>query len=170
MQYQQLQKTFQSLVTSSFAIYLLESKSAAAQEVVMNGYGPDHFHSNQELTEVGLAGMIMGFTTIGVIMIYAVIRILVDQFETHKKYDKQLVDAIARMSELGLNIEEIDKEYENSLNKKRVKISSDEAAQMKDLSEDQVNSQEIVKINDIDVAQTARNSGSAKNKVQSRKQ
>ncbi|CDW83785.1 UNKNOWN [Stylonychia lemnae] len=90
-----------------------------SQEFNPDGYGEDYFHTNQELTNVGKAGMVLGFTSIGIALIYALVRIVIDQLETHKRYDKQLFDARARMLELGLNVEEIDKEYERSLRKQQ---------------------------------------------------
>ena len=55
--------------------------------------------------------MILGFMTIGTLMLYALILIVKDLIFTHKKYDQQIYEAIGRIRYLRMNQQEVDEEY-----------------------------------------------------------
>ncbi|CDW81176.1 UNKNOWN [Stylonychia lemnae] len=110
-----------TLIAGTFCV-----NSVFAAEFVPVGYSNDESHSSQTLTDVGVAGMVLGFTTLGVLLIYALIMMVKDHVDTHKKYNSQLFNAINTMRTLGLNIQQVDQQYEKSLKNKNQHQQKDE--------------------------------------------
>jgi hypothetical protein len=87
---------------------LLSIKSVQAGEIILDSYSDSHWHENQEITDVGIAGMVLGFTSLFGCLIYAIVTITKDAMNTHRVYDKQLYEARERMKVLGLNLDKVD--------------------------------------------------------------
>ena len=66
------------------------------------------------LDGVGLAGMIAGFTVLGLLLPFSLIWLIRDQIRIHQDYNNKLMIAENILtSDLGLNMGEVDQEYED---------------------------------------------------------
>eukprot|EP00347_Sterkiella_histriomuscorum_P011638 403371685 len=128
-----------TLKALSIAAFIALTNTVSAAEVETYAYGSMSYHENQELTGVGLAGMILGFISLGVLMIYALTTITMDQIRTHKLYNAQLVDALAQIQKLGMSQQEVDQQYELANSKKKGKGEKEEQADQDGMQEDHQN-------------------------------
>ena len=78
-------------------------------------YGSPNFHGTPEMDNVAIGGIAAGYAVFGSLMIFAWVRIWVDEFERHKGYNKDLKDDLTEMTRLGCDIAKIEAEYERML-------------------------------------------------------
>ena len=85
------------------------------------------YHPYAEVDEMSIAGMVLGFTVIGIGCIMGVALIIYDQTLIHKDYDKKLADAINQINGMGLDLTEIDKKFWAFIKRqKTVKIGAED--------------------------------------------
>ena len=81
---------------------------------------PD-FHQNNVLDRYSRGGLIAGWILYGVIVVVSFVFVFKATLERSKEYDQNLVDARTQMRNLGINVEEADREFDE-LQKGHVKV------------------------------------------------
>src|SRR4051812_48362531 len=71
-------------------------------------FGSANFHHTPELDNVAIGGIAAGYAVFGSLLLFAWVRIWVDEFERHKGYNKELKDDLTEMRRLGCDIAKID--------------------------------------------------------------
>ena len=85
------------------AVIILLCSTSVLGDYTATGYSDVIYHSNQELTDVGIAGMVLGFVSLFGLMTFGLIKITMDQINNHKTYDAMLADARNKIQRLGMN-------------------------------------------------------------------
>lgn len=75
-------------------------------------FGSREFHEVPNLGEVATAGLIVGYIIFGFVIIVSMILIIRDMVVRHQEYLRKINDARKRMRELGISVEEADREFE----------------------------------------------------------
>ena len=81
---------------------------------------PD-FHQNNVLDRYSRGGLIAGWILYGVIVVVSFVFVFKATLERSKEYDQNLVDARTQMRNLGINVEEADREFDE-IQKGHVKV------------------------------------------------
>ena len=74
---------------------------------------PD-FHQNNVLDRYSRGGLIAGWILYGVIVVVSFVFVFKATLERSKEYDQNLVDARTQMRNLGINVEEADREFDET--------------------------------------------------------
>ena len=110
-----MNKQHKVTVATTFAVAaLLNTVQAVPEDVFIqtSDFGSREFHEIPHLGEVTTAGLITGYIIFGVILIFSVILVVRDMIVRHKDYLTKLEGARKRMLELGISVEQADKEFE----------------------------------------------------------
>ena len=81
-------------------------------------FGSPNFHTTPEMDNVAIGGIAAGYAVFGSLLLFAWIRIWIDEFERHRDYNRDLKEDITEMRRLGCDIAKIDAEYERMISKK----------------------------------------------------
>lgn len=106
-----------TLVLTSLALL-----SAAEEYPHTKEFGSSSFHHTPEFDNVAKGGIAAGYFVFGIFLIFAWVRIWVDEGQRHSQHNKDLRDDISEMRRLGCDIPRIDAEYE-ALFKKKKKVA-----------------------------------------------
>lgn len=83
-------------------------------------FGPHTYHEVPTMNTKAKAGLGTGFAVFGVLFIFALVRVFIEEVERHKDINQKLIEARNRMTELELDLNEVDtayEEYERNKNK-----------------------------------------------------
>lgn len=80
---------------------------------VQTAYFSEHsFHEVEDLnTKFNLGFFIAGYIILGVLLIFAMVRIWVDEWERHKFYNEKVAEAEADLKRLNLDITKIEADF-----------------------------------------------------------
>lgn len=106
---------------TSFATANERPTSPTTQEFATSTY-----HEMQELNENTIPGIVLGYILLAALLITAWTLTLVDQTRLHANLNKLLIQDRARMHELGMDVNEIDRRYEELQRKKKSNKKTDE--------------------------------------------
>jgi len=100
----------------SIAVLLLIGFASAAEQIYSNTrtktFANGNFHGFPGLNTKAAAGLGTGFGILGCLMIFACAMIVLEELNKHKDQNNKIRAAHDRMRELGLNLSEIDAEYD----------------------------------------------------------
>ena len=96
---------------------------------VTQTFGTSNYHITPEFDNVAKGGIASGFFVFGSLMLFAWVRIWVDEYQRQSEYNKNLRDDLAEMRRLDIDIAKVDEEY-NRINskKKNMRIEDIDAA------------------------------------------
>ena len=75
-------------------------------------FGSPDFHVFPELNGSSTTGLVLGWTCFGIVLVISAVITFVATWKRNVEYTKDLAAARQRMEDLGLNLEEVDKEFE----------------------------------------------------------
>ena len=84
-------------------------------------FSTSDFHQNNVLDRYSRGGLIAGWILYGVIVVVSFVFVFKATLERSKEYDQNLVDARTQMRNLGINVEEADREFDE-IQKGHVKV------------------------------------------------
>ena len=97
------------------AALLLSLASAEEFFVQTKTFATTHYHTRPDSNEVIVAGLVTGWTIYGIAIVLSGVLIVTDMVKRNNLYNSNLASAIKRMNELGIDINEANKEYERRL-------------------------------------------------------
>jgi hypothetical protein len=108
-------KSFSTII--SLAVLLLLGLTQAAETKIYGSthtrtFGSHKYHGFPGLNTKASAGLGTGFAILGILMIFACVKIILEEVFKHKDQSQKMIHAHQKMRDLGLNIQEIDAEYD----------------------------------------------------------
>ena len=104
------------------AALLLGFANAAIEEFVQTEvFGSPNFHEDVVLNNYSRGGLIAGWILYGIIVIVSFVLVFKATLDRSKEYEQNLRTAKSEMSRLGININEVDREFDE-LQKGKVKV------------------------------------------------
>lgn len=88
-------------------------------------FGTDDYHTTPEKDGVYIGGMVAGFVLFGTLMIYAIIRIWIDEVQRHILYNKEIKADLSELNSLGCDIRKINDEFV-LMNKGKLRVGGEE--------------------------------------------
>ena len=79
-------------------------------------FGSPNFHEFTELNAASTTGLILGWICYGLVLLISAVITFVATYNRNIEYNKNLEDARARMRDLKMNLEEVDREFEELQN------------------------------------------------------
>ena len=79
------------------------------------------YHDEPVLDRRTLPGLVIGYVVLAVFLTIAISTIIYDQLRLHRLLMKNLHDDRTKMTELGMNIEDVDRQYQEKYEPKKVK-------------------------------------------------
>lgn len=70
-------------------------------------FGSPNFHDTPEMDAVAIGGIAAGYAVFGSLMLFAFVRIWIDEFQRHKSYNGELASDFKEMQRLEMPIDQI---------------------------------------------------------------
>ena len=102
----------QAVLSALFALIGFVSAVPDNVFIETKTFGSYEFHEDPTLDDVTTAGLVVGWVLFGVTVIVSGILIIKDTCDRHSEYKSKVASAQSRMRELGLSVEDADREFE----------------------------------------------------------
>ena len=101
-----------SIVLSLAAMLFLGFAQADDEFVQTEVFGTTKYHEFNTLDQHSRGGLIAGWVIYGIVVVFSFIMVAHATFARTKEYDQNLTDARNVMRNLGINVDEVDREFD----------------------------------------------------------
>ncbi len=101
-----------SIVLSFAAMCLLGLAQAGEEFIQTEVFATTNFHEFNTLDQYSRGGLIAGWIIYGIAVVFSFVMVAHATFARTNEYDKNLVEARSVMRRLGINVDEVDREFD----------------------------------------------------------
>ena len=110
-----------SILLSAAVLILGYAQAFEEFYVQTETFAPSSFHEYNTLDSYSRGGLIAGWILYGIAVVVSFVLVFKSTLDRSNEYDKNLEDAKAQMRKLGINVDEVDREFDE-LQKGKVKV------------------------------------------------